>query len=158
MFNATLTPTADLLVIASTHPDQDVRYSARREAIRRHDPDTCRAFVETSCETCEAIIHASRVDMGLEPVGCAFESVGECETARERSVAGVSDVIPACPVHGAYVEPDDDGPGRDTKGAPADDHRAEPVETALGVLVCAVCDKPVRTAFGGQYPIHASVR
>lgn len=34
---------------------------------------------------------------------CAYESPGECSAARERSVAGVSNVIPDCPRHGAYI-------------------------------------------------------
>lgn len=36
-------------------------------------------------------------------------------------------------------------------------HRAVPIETELHVLVCARCGKPVRTANGGQHPIHAAV-
>jgi hypothetical protein len=28
----------------------------------------------------------------------------ECSTIRERSVAGISDSVPACPVHGAFSE------------------------------------------------------
>lgn len=35
---------------------------------------------------------------------CSFQDAGECATARERSVAGASNDIPACPVHGAYPE------------------------------------------------------
>ena len=33
---------------------------------------------------------------------CPWENADECSMARERSVAGVSDVIPDCPVHGAF--------------------------------------------------------
>lgn len=36
-----------------------------------------------------------------------------------------------------------------------DDHQAVPVELNRGVLVCRICGRPVRTANGGQHPIHA---
>jgi hypothetical protein len=32
--------------------------------------------------------------------GCPWTSADECATARERSVAGTSDPIPSCPIHG----------------------------------------------------------
>lgn len=36
---------------------------------------------------------------------CSFGvDAQECALARERSVAGVSNTIPACPVHGPYTE------------------------------------------------------
>jgi len=35
---------------------------------------------------------------------CEWSSASECAMARERSVAGVSDAIPACPVHGEHED------------------------------------------------------
>lgn len=35
---------------------------------------------------------------------CPFATWEECAASRERSVAGVSDDVPDCPVHGPYVE------------------------------------------------------
>ena len=37
------------------------------------------------------------------------------------------------------------------------EHRAEPIEGPFGILLCAVCAKPVRTTADGQHPIHAAV-
>lgn len=44
--------------------------------------------------------HGIMADMGI----CPFEgtTADECAMIRERSVAGISNDIPACPVHGAY--------------------------------------------------------
>ncbi len=41
-------------------------------------------------------------------VGCPFGGTtpDECSTIRERSVAGVSNDVPSCPVHGVYHEPE----------------------------------------------------
>lgn len=36
---------------------------------------------------------------------CPWTSPDECAMAREREVAGVSDSIPACPVHGEFPVP-----------------------------------------------------
>lgn len=35
--------------------------------------------------------------------GCPYSDAGECAMARERQVAGISDVIPPCPVHGGMT-------------------------------------------------------
>ncbi|MEX1171683.1 MAG: hypothetical protein WEG56_03615 [Chloroflexota bacterium] len=40
----------------------------------------------------------------------------ECSTIRERSVAGVSDSVPDCPVHGAFQEADPAGAPEPTRG------------------------------------------
>lgn len=42
-----------------------------------------------------------------ETVTCPWTSADECAMARERSVAGKSNDIPACPVHGAYTDTND---------------------------------------------------
>jgi hypothetical protein len=41
-------------------------------------------------------------------VGCPFGGTtpDECSTIRERSVAGVSNDVPDCPIHGVYQEPE----------------------------------------------------
>jgi hypothetical protein len=39
---------------------------------------------------------------------CAWTSAAECATALERQVAGRSNSIPACPIHGPYMEDTDD--------------------------------------------------
>lgn len=41
-----------------------------------------------------------RADAAWERQKCDATDADECATARERSVAGVSDTIPSCPVHG----------------------------------------------------------
>lgn len=49
--------------------------------------------------------------MAPEPT-CPWLDADECALARERSVAGISNDIPACPVHGPHpdmpVNPDSD--------------------------------------------------
>ena len=35
------------------------------------------------------------------------------------------------------------------------EHRPEPVEDSRGALQCRVCDRPVRTAHGGRFAVHA---
>lgn len=35
---------------------------------------------------------------------CEWSDAGECAMARERSVSGRSDAIPACPIHGAHPD------------------------------------------------------
>lgn len=35
---------------------------------------------------------------------CPWSDADECAMARERSVAGISNVIPACPVHGPHPD------------------------------------------------------
>lgn len=46
----------------------------------------------------------------LIPAECGYADAIECASARERSVAGISDVIPTCPDHPTI---DDHGPGCD---------------------------------------------
>ena len=43
-----------------------------------------------------------------DEVGCPFEGTtpDECSTIRERSVAGISNDVPDCPIHGPYREPE----------------------------------------------------
>jgi hypothetical protein len=46
---------------------------------------------------------------------CRWSDSDECATARERSVAGISNLIPACPIHGPHPDmranpTDDAGP------------------------------------------------
>jgi len=38
----------------------------------------------------------------IAAVPCSWTAADECAMARERSVAGISDDIPACEVHGPY--------------------------------------------------------
>jgi len=49
---------------------------------------------------------------------------------------------------------------RDGAGRPVD-HRADPVprnpDVPDGAIECRVCGRPVRTADGGRFPIHAAV-
>ena len=42
------------------------------------------------------------------PEACPFGGTtpDECSTIRERSVAGISNSVPDCPVHGAFLEPE----------------------------------------------------
>ena len=40
----------------------------------------------------------------LRVPACPYTDADECAASRERSVAGVSNDIPACPIHGAYSE------------------------------------------------------
>ena len=41
-------------------------------------------------------------------VACPFDGTtpDECSTIRERSVAGISNSVPDCPIHGAFREPE----------------------------------------------------
>lgn len=38
------------------------------------------------------------------------------------------------------------------------EHRPDPVEDHRGVLTCRICTKPVRTAMGGRFAVHADPR
>jgi hypothetical protein len=38
----------------------------------------------------------------IATASCSWTSADECAMARERSVAGISDEIPPCDVHGPY--------------------------------------------------------
>jgi hypothetical protein len=46
---------------------------------------------------------ASNPSDNAEPT-CPWLDADECAMVRERSVAGISDVIPACPVHGPHPD------------------------------------------------------
>lgn len=41
---------------------------------------------------------------GTQPSGCPWSDAQECQVARERSVAGISNDIPACPLHGEHPD------------------------------------------------------
>lgn len=52
-----------------------------------------------ACEFCAAFgAHGGECDHVIE-TGCLSDDADECATMRERSVAGVSDEIPVCPIH-----------------------------------------------------------
>lgn len=50
---------------------------------------------------CRMLYHAIAQAGGQ---GCEWSDRDECSTARERTVAGLSDTIPACPVHGPFTD------------------------------------------------------
>lgn len=53
---------------------------------------------------CERCLYAmAEMDWNAGQADCAYVDASECSAARERSVAGVSNVIPDCPRHGAYI-------------------------------------------------------
>lgn len=114
-------------------------YAMRRRADRGLD---------TPCHRC--LFYEPGVGRGCKAVRLKMKP-REPRTVDPRRVAGeqavIDWVLPTAEMSG--------GQDLSKETSTMDDHRADPIEDARGALICKQCGKPVRTANGGQHPVHA---